>query len=481
MITLRRTKIIATLGPATDDPSVIDAMLQAGLNIVRVNFSHGKVADHRKRIQMVRDSAERLGMSVAILVDLQGPKIRITRFKTGHVQLSQGQTFIFDASLSDTAGDEKQVGIDYKELASDVEEGDRLSLDDGKLEMIVRSVEGLRIICEVLNDAELSDHKGINLRGGGLSVDAITDKDVKDMQLAAELAVDYVALSFTRSADEVHKTRQLLLKRDSKARIIAKIERVEALDNLRDIIAASDGVMVARGDLAIEIGDEEVPAVQKNIISQARALNKPVITATQMMESMIYNTIPTRAEVSDVANAVLDGTDSVMLSAETAVGAHPVRVIESMNRVCMGAEKHPLSQTSDHRLDCCFDAVDESVAMAAMYMANHMRIKCIISLTESGTTPLLMSRIRSNIPILGLTRHGSVKRRMALYRSVYPISFDPTQYKTWAVSKEAIRVLQKLGWIAVGDFVLFTKGDRLGVGGQTNGIKVIEVSDEHVN
>ncbi len=474
---MRRTKIIGTLGPATDDPAVIDAILKAGMNVVRVNFSHGKIADHKRRIQLVRSSAKKLGCVVAILVDLQGPKIRIMRFKEGRVTLRKGQEFVFDASLLDSQGDQHQVGIDYKELPTDVQAGDYLSLSDGHIEMRIKSVEGPRILCEVLNESELSDHKGINLKGGGLSVNAITDKDIKDIKLASELAVDYVALSFTRSADEVNKTRQLLLDQGSKAKIIAKIERAEALGSLNEIIAASDGVMVARGDLAIEIGDEEVPSVQKRIISQARALNKPVITATQMMESMIYNTIPTRAEVSDVANAVLDGTDAVMLSAETAVGEHPVLVVEAMNRVCLGAEKHTLSkQSKHHRLDRHFERVDEAIASAAMYTANHMGIKSIISLTESGTTPLLMSRIRSGIPIFGLTRHMSVMNLMGLYRGVYPVFFELTECKSWEVSQKAIDLLKKLEWIQQGDFVLLTKGDQLGIGGQTNGLKVIKVS-----
>ncbi len=474
---LRRTKIVTTLGPATDNPVALEQMILAGVDVVRVNFSHGSHDEHQGRIEAVRKCAKTHGREVGILADLQGPKIRIARFVKGKVILKEGDKFTLDADLATDGGDQHQVGIDYKELPNDVKAGDTLLLDDGRIVLSVTHVENQKIICQVGVGGELSNHKGINRQGGGLSAGALTDKDRIDLKFAASLNVDYIAISFPRSAEDILETKSLLQAANSEADVIAKIERTEAVIAIDSIIKASDGVMVARGDLAVEIGEAEVPAVQKLIIHRARSLDKPVITATQMMETMIHNTVPTRAEVSDVANAVLDGTDAVMLSAETAVGDHPAKVVATMARICLSAEKSPRTQVSRHRLEAHFTRVDQSIAMATMYTANHLDIKAIIALTESGSTPLLMSRIRSGIPIFGFSRNQTTLSKMTLYRGVYPIKFDITEQVSDEVNRQAILELQRRGFLCEGDLVIITKGDLIGLGGGTNTMKIVKVGE----
>jgi len=477
MTKLRRTKIIATLGPATDDPNVLEKILNAGVDIVRVNFSHGTTEEQTKRIRDAREAAKKCGKEIGILADLQGPKIRIAKFKEGKVVLSHGDKFILDASMSPEDGDQTKVGLHYKELPNDVSKGDTLLLDDGRLVLNVIEVGGTKVITEVEVGGELSNNKGINRLGGGLSAQALTEKDKKDLITAVAEEVDYIAISFPRSKDDVLEARKLIEAAGGKAGIISKIERKEAIDVIDEIIEVSDAVMVARGDLGVEIGDAELPEVQKRIIRKARWLNRAVITATQMMESMITNRIPTRAEVFDVANAVLDGTDAVMLSAETATGAHPDMVVDAMVRICLGAEKHPKMQTSKHRVETRFEAVDEAIAMATMYTANHLNIKAIICLTESGHTPLWMSRIRSGIPIYGLTRHVPTQRKMTLFRGVYPLDFDLTNISHDDINRKAVEVLEGRGLVEVGDLVILTKGDLVGVHGGTNAIKILTVGE----
>jgi pyruvate kinase len=474
---LRRTKIVTTLGPATDNPVVLEQMLLAGMDVVRLNFSHGTPEQHYRRMEMVRKIAASHHKEIGVLADLQGPKIRIAKFKNGKIILKEGDKFVLDAELAVDAGDQEKVGIDYKELPNDVRAGDTLLLNDGSIVLTVLNVEEHKIFCQVGVGGELSNHKGINRLGGGLSAGALTEKDRNDLQFVAKMNVDYVAISFPRSAEDVYETRSLLEAAGSKAGVIAKIERTEAVQVIDEIIKASNGVMVARGDLAVEIGEAEVPGVQKHIIHRARALDKPVITATQMMETMIHNNVPTRAEVSDVANAVLDGTDAVMLSAETATGDHPVKVVATMARICLSAEKNPSTQVSRHRVECQFTRVDEAIAMATMYTANHLGIAAIISLTESGSTPLLMSRIRSGIPIFGLSRHAATRGRMTLFRGVYPTRFDVTHYQPSEINQHAIAELQRRGVVKTGDFVIITEGDILGIHGATNTMKVIKVGD----
>jgi len=471
----RRTKIIATLGPATDDLAMLEKIIHAGVDLVRLNFSHDTHEKHEERIHAVRQAAKKQDRVIGILADLQGPKIRISSFKTNKITLKEGSIFTLDASLNEKSGDEQSVGIDYKELPNDVVSGDVLMLDDGRLKLIVKEVKNQKIICQVEVGGELSNHKGINRQGGGLSAASLTKKDIADLKFVVGLGVDYIAISFPRNAEDIKRARDLIKKDNGTAGVVAKIERAEAVENIDAIIEESHGVMVARGDLAVEIGDAEVPLVQKDIIHRARSLDKPVIIATQMMESMIHNTVPTRAEVSDVANAVLDNTDAVMLSAETAVGDYPDLVVAAMARTCIVAETQPRSHVSRHRVECRFQRIDEGIAMATMYTANHLNIAAIITLTESGGTPLWMSRIRTAIPIYGLSRYKKSLGRMTLYRGVYPIEFDPTQYSRDDVNREAIGIMEKEGLLNEDDLVILTKGDYMGVGGGSNAMKVLSV------
>jgi pyruvate kinase len=472
---LRRTKIIATLGPATDDENTIEQLIWAGIDLVRINFSHGNLSDQQNRIDTVRSCATACGRQIGILADLQGPKIRIAKFNNGPVNLEPGARFVLDASLEVSAGTQKTVGVDYKELVQDVVPGDILLVDDGRIELEVIRIDGTRIISSVKTGGELSDNKGINRKGGGLSAGALTVKDHEDLKAAAAMRVDYIAISFVRHASDINEARRLLKEVNSTAGIIAKIERTEAVDSIDEIIRKSDGVMIARGDLGVEIGDAEVPAIQKRIIQRARSLDKPVITATQMMESMIQSPVPTRAEVSDVANAVLEGTDAVMLSGETAVGKHPEKVVIAVERVCLAAERQPSTRISTHRVDCRFKRVDEAISMSAMYAANHLDIRAIVALTESGSTPLWMSRIRTAIPIFGLSRHATSLGKMTLYRNVYPIFFDVTRYPRDEIKRQAIRILERSGMLKTGDMAIITKGDQDGVYGVTNAMKIVQV------
>lgn len=474
---MRRTKIVTTLGPASSTPEVLREIIIAGANVVRLNFSHGSPEVHKNTVVLVRKIAAELGQIVGVLADLQGPKIRVSRFKQGKIILQDGAEFILDAELSKDDGDEHVVGIDYKELPQDVVVDDTLLLDDGRIVLSVQKVIGQRIICRVVNGGELSNNKGINRQGGGLSAPALTDKDKADIKTAAELQADYVAVSFPRCADDLKEARALVIAAGGNAGIIAKIERLEAVvpETLDEIIHASNGIMVARGDLAVEIGDAEVPAAQKYMIQRARDLDKPVITATQMMETMIHSSVPTRAEVSDVANAVLDSTDAVMLSAETAAGDHPALVVKTMDRVCLAAEKHPTALAATYRLESHFNRVDEAIAMATMYTANHINIKAIIALTESGINPLWMSRIRSGIPIYGLSRHPNVLGKMSLYNDVYPIFFDVTQYTIGKVKQAAITTLREKGFVQINDLIIVTCGDHVGMHGGTNSMTILSV------
>lgn len=472
---MRRTKILATLGPASDNKEVLQGMVRAGLNAVRCNFSHGSHEDHAKRIDLIRTIAKEEGCTIGILADLQGPKIRISRFKDKSISLEAGTTFILNADLDKDVGDQTQVGLDYKALPQDVKTGDTLLLDDGKLIFQVEKVKGNCVYCKVIEGGVLSNNKGINKMGGGLTAPALTDKDKEDIKFIGALAqgVDYVAVSFPRSAEDMLEARKLLREAGSTASLIAKIERTEAVENIIEIIEASDGIMVARGDLAVEIGEEFVPGVQKKLIQHARTLDKIVITATQMMESMIQNATPTRAEVSDVANAVLDGTDAVMLSAETAAGKHPVKVIAEMNKICRAAELHPTTRVSKHRVECQFNRVDEAIAMSAMYAANHLDVKAIIAMTESGATPVWMSRISSHLPIYALTPNQDTMGRLALCRGVEPLYFNAKAYQVTEVNIKAVDELLSRKLIQAQDLVLMTFGDHVGLHGGTNQLKIV--------
>ena len=484
-IPLRRTKIVATLGPASDREGVLEAMLKAGVDVVRLNFSHGTADDHRRRLARVREIAAQLGRSVAALGDLQGPKIRVARFKEGAVYLEEGQPFVLDMAMDSDAGDIHGVGCDYKTLADDVTAGDRLLLDDGRVVLDVTRVEGKQVHTEGVVGGKLSNHKGINKQGGGLSAPALTEKDRADLKTAVEIGVDYLAISFPRSAEDMQEARRLLGEEGKEIGLVAKVERAEAVADdatLDGIIEASEAVMVARGDLGVEIGDAKLVGVQKRMIKRARSLNRAVITATQMMESMISAPLPTRAEVFDVANAVLDGSDAVMLSAETAAGDYPLETVEAMARVCLGAERERVAQESGHRIHEGFTRPDETIALSAMYAANHMNgVVAIACMTASGYTPLIASRIRSGLPIVGLAHNPIAQRRMALYRGVVSLPFDTSQMTATELNDQALTLLVKQGVAKPGDHVILTRGDHMNAHGGTNTMKVMAITEQHAD
>jgi pyruvate kinase len=471
----RRTKIVATLGPATDEAAIMDAMIEAGVDLVRLNLSHDTHERHRARAEQMRARAQAAGREVGLLMDLQGPKIRIGKFAHGPIELFRGERFAIDADCPLDGGDQGRVGTTLPSLVHDVAPGDTLLLDDGAIELEVETIRGRCIDCRVTVGGTLSNNKGINRKGGGLSAPALTDKDKADIRFAAEIDADYLAVSFVCNGDDVRLARELFHEAGGSGGIVAKIERAEALRALEDIIDASDAIMVARGDLGVEIGDAELPAVQKRLISLARERNSVVITATQMMQSMIDNPIPTRAEVFDVANAVLDGTDAVMLSAESSIGKNPPKVVEALDRICLEAEKSV--RRSGHRIDAVFGRVDEAIAMAAMYTANHLGVKAIAALTETGSTVKWMSRISSGIPVYAMTRQIPTRRKVTLFRGVYPVSFDVSSADIHEVNREVIEEMLRRGTVREGDLVIITKGDRSGVEGQTNIMKIMRVGE----
>ncbi|MBU2678271.1 MAG: pyruvate kinase [Gammaproteobacteria bacterium] len=475
----RRTKIVATLGPASDDPETLREMINAGLDVARLNFSHGDADDHRKRAAELRAAAKACGRDVGLLGDLQGPKIRVQRFENHSVALADGDSFFLDSALGSRDGNQDGVGVALDTLHEDLKVDDVLLLNDGMITLKVDEIAGTRIHTTVVNGGILSDHKGINLKGGGLSAAALTDIDKENIKLAAELEADFLAVSFVRNAKDVRTARELFAAAGGRGLIVAKIERAEAVEDIDPIIDATDIIMVARGDLGVEMGYAELTGIQKKLIRKTRKANKIVITATQMMESMIQNPIPTRAEVSDVANAVIDGTDAVMLSGETAVGKYPVDAIRAMAEVCVGAEKFPLvAGATTHRMDDRFEQVDEAIAMATMYTANHMSVKAIIALTESGATTRWMSRIRSDIPIYAFTPHEATNRRVALYRGVYPISFAVNRENPRRLYQDIFNTLLHYELVEVDDLVIFTKGETEGLEGGTNAMTVLTVEEE---
>ena len=478
----RRTKIVATLGPATDQPGTLKKLVEAGLDAARLNYSHGAQSDHAARAAAVRQVARECGREVGIIADLQGPKIRIECFRDGAIELKPGDPFVIDAECASDDGDAQRVGVTYKSLATDVKAGDTLLIDDGRLALNVTRVDGMAIKTEVSIGGKLSNNKGINLQGGGLSAPALTDKDLADLKHALDLSVDYVAVSFPRTARDIESARQLIHSHNANAAIIAKMERAEALDNADEIIKAADCIMIARGDLGVEIGDARLPPAQKQLIKKARAQHRVVITATQMMDSMIDSPMPTRAEVMDVANAVLDGTDAVMLSGETSVGAYPDLAVAAMSRVCGGAESDWIEQRSGPRREMSFERVDQAIAMSAIYCGNGIGVKAIAALTESGTTPLWMSRINTDIPIFALASHAETLRRVTLYRDVYPLEFDINTVAYSEVTHAVLSLLKAQGAVEDGDRVIITKGDLHGHSGGTNGMKIVTVGDfvEHV-
>jgi len=468
----RATKIVATLGPACSAPDVLARLIAAGVDVVRLNFSHGRASDHVERARLVREAAHGLGREVAIMADLQGPKVRIGKFAAGAVTLAAGQPFVLDAECKQ--GDGERVGLDYKQLVRDVEPGAVLLLDDGLIKLAVEQVEGPRILTRVVVGGRLSDNKGINRQGGGLSAPALTTKDKDDLKTAAAIGADFLAVSFPKSGHDMRRARELLRAAGSHALVIAKIERAEAIPALPEIIEASDGIMVARGDLAVEVGNAAVPGLQKRMIRMARDANKLSITATQMMESMIQNPVPTRAEVSDVANAVLDGTDAVMLSAETATGRYPVETVEAMAQICAEAEKSVLIEFDREVLTRAFTRIDQSVAMAAIFTAYHLRVKAIAALTQSGSTALWMSRHDIGCSIYALTPEISSQRKMALYRNVRPLYFEQDNDRD-RVLLGAEQLLLAKGEVQPNDLIVLTIGEPMGKSGGTNTMKIVKV------
>ncbi len=470
----RATKIVATLGPASSDVLLLEKMITAGVNVVRLNFSHGVAQDHIDRALMVREAAQRAGREVAIMADLQGPKIRVGKFAQGRVMLEAGAPFVLDASRTEP-GDQEGVGLDYKELPRDTRAGDVLLLNDGLIVLVVDAVRGEAVHTTVKIGGELSNNKGINKQGGGLTAPALTAKDMDDIRTAMSLQADYVAVSFPKNATDMEMARQLcnVAAAPFKHRpgLIAKIERAEAIPRLEEILRASDGIMVARGDLAVEVGNAVVPALQKKMIRMARDMDKVVITATQMMESMITNPVPTRAEVSDVANAVLDGTDAVMLSAETAAGRYPLETVLEMAKICAAAEAAEDAQLDADFSGRTFTSIDQSIAMGALFTAHHLGAKAIVAMTDSGSTALWMSRHRIHIPIYALTPKVATQRRMALYRNVRPLLMDTSADRDTALD-QAERHLKMRNIVSSGDVYAITCGEPMGAPGGTNMLKI---------
>ena len=477
---IRRTKIIATLGPATDDREVLSRVIEAGADVLRINLSHGSAEDQARRVKQVREVAAELGREVAVLADLRGPKIRVEEFVNDSVTLDPGDTFTLDAGENPEPGTGARVGVTYKDLAKDVVPGDVLLLDDGLIALEVKEIQDSQVVCEVITGGELGNRKGLNKRGGGLSTRGIAEHDIADAARAAEMGVDYLAVSFPRNAEDMHQARKLLCEAGSQARLVAKIERTEAVENLEEIIDASHAVLVARGDLGVEIGQAELPGIQKEIIRAALRQNRIVITATQMMQSMVESPIPTRAEVLDVANAVIDGTDAVMLSAETAVGKHPALVIDQMNKVCLGAERHCDTIEEIKQLNVRFERIDQAIAAAAMFMATHIKVNAIVALTESGSTAQWLSRVRTSVPIFALSPLEISRRRMAMYRDVYPIAHEQKWKRANEAVEDAIQTLVEQGYLRSGDRVIFTMGDAVGNEGGTNTMRLVQVgADGH--
>jgi pyruvate kinase len=475
---MRATKIVATLGPASSSTEVLTKLMEAGVDVVRLNFSHGTAADHQARAQQVRDVSKAAGREVAIMADLQGPKIRVGKFENNKIILKAGEKFTLDANC--TLGDQTKVGLDYKNLPNDVKVGDKLLLNDGLLVIRVEGVEGSCIHTIVELGGELSNNKGINRAGGGLTAPALTDKDKEDLKTAVALGADYIAISFPKNAEDMKIARGLADAASKefghKTKLIAKIERAEAVmpGVLEEILEVSDGIMVARGDLAVEVGNASVPALQKRMIRLAREANKVVITATQMMESMILNPVPTRAEVSDVANAVLDGTDAVMLSAETASGQYPIETVLQMAAICLEAEKTEVHHLDGDFFDQKFTRIDQSIAFGALFTAYHLGVKAIAALTDSGSTALWMSRHKIQVPIFAMTTKLASQRAMALYRNVHPLHMDTSNDRDTALEQVEARI-KKLGVVAAGDAIVLTVGEPMGQVGGTNTLKIVNV------
>ena len=471
----RSTKIVATLGPASSEREILTRMIAAGVDVVRMNFSHGNAEEHLARAELVRAVARTMERTVGIMCDLQGPKIRIGKFEKGKVTLNKGEVFVLDAEVP--LGNQERVGLDYKELPRDVSPGSVLLLDDGRLVLDVQKVQGSQITTTVRVGGVLSNNKGINRQGGGLTAPALTARDMEDIKTSVAMKADFLAVSFPKSGADMYMAKELMRAAGGRSILIAKMERAEAIAAMEEIMEASDGIMVARGDLAVEVGDAAVPALQKRMIRAARERNKLTITATQMMESMISSPVPTRAEVSDVANAVLDGTDAVMLSAETASGKYPVETVEAMARICLEAEKSAEVTLDREFLDRVFTRVDQSIAMAALFTAYHLKVKAIAALTQSGSTALWISRLNCGVPIYALTPEISTRYRLSLYRDVYPLMIKYIGHDRDYLLQEAEDQLVSAGLVQKGDLIVITFGEPIGAPGGTNTLKIVKVGE----
>jgi pyruvate kinase len=471
----RRTKILATLGPATDAPGVLDRLLEAGVDCVRLNFSHGDPSAQVERAEAVRAAAARVGREVGILADLPGPKIRIEKFENDRVTLKAGDRFDLVARENPPPGNEREVGVSYLGLPGDVVPGDVLLLDDGMLQLQVDRVEGERIVSTVLNDGMLSNRKGLNKQGGGLSLGALTPKDEELIRVAAQIGVDFIAVSFCRNAQDMHDARRIAKEAGSDAALVSKIERAEAIENLAEIVEASDVVMVARGDLGVEIGDAELPGLQKKIIRESLSQGRVVITATQMLQSMVDSPIPTRAEVLDVANSVIDGTDAVMLSQESAAGKYPLKAVQAMDRICLGAERQFDHDTDFENAPRGLDRSDQAIAMAAMFLSEHIGVRAIVAMTESGGTARFLSRFRSPAPIMALSSHDASRRRMALMRDVTALPFESAGMSAGVAARGAAKMLFDRGLLEEGDRLIFTSGEIMHQHGATNTLRLLQV------
>lgn len=472
----KRTKIIATLGPASSSPKSISNLIKEGTDVFRINLSHANVNEIEKIINILKDASLKLKRPVATLIDLQGQKIRIKGFfNKEYILLKTKSEFILDAALADNKGTDKSVGLTYKDLPRQLEVGDELLLSDALIKLEVIKIEKSKIYTKVIRGGKLKPYQGVNKKGGGLSLKGITEKDKKDLSSAVKLDIDYVAVSFVKDADDIKAVKKVIGKKQ--IGIIAKIERSEALEDIDQIAKVSDGLLVARGDLGVEIGIEQLPAVQDMLIRKAISFDKIVIVATQMMESMINNRVPTRAEVFDVANAVTSGVDAVMLSAETAIGSYPIDVIQEVSRICEAAEKTNRKNLKITRIEKSFRKVDQTIAMAAVYCASKSNIKAIATLTETGSTPLWMSRIESTIPIYAMTKNDRTSRRICLFKGVYSMKLDDIEYVHAKANKQVIDLMLEKGAVKKGDFVIITKGDLMGTSGGTNAMKIVEVGN----
>ena len=467
-----KAKIICTIGPASEDEQTLEALIKAGMDIARLNFSHGTHEEHRQKILKIRQISKKLGKPIAILQDLQGPKIRIGKFKKAPIHLKPGDTFTI--TTRDVLGDESTVSTTYKNLPHDVQIGDAILVNDGLIKLKVKSKTETDIICEVLNGGSLYDRRGINLPGVKISEPSLTEKDKDDLLFGLAQGIDYVALSFVRDAQGIYDMRAFMT--EKAVPIIAKLEKPEALENLDAIIQAADGVMVARGDLGVEISTEKVPSVQKTIIEKCLLKNKPVITATQMLDSMMVHPIPTRAEATDVANAIFDGSDAVMLSGETAFGDFPVESVRTMNSIIKESEKHPqyFRVNPDKRIENILQDFSTSICHSAYHSACEIRAKFIVVLTRSGFTALKMSNFRPEVPILALTSNHRTFRKMCLYWGVIPVFVEKEIFMSEDL-KELEGVLKAGNWIKRGDKLVIVAGSSRQQGG-TNLLRLHETN-----